>query len=119
MNPTKWLERYIYTDIHEIFFCEFLVLLYEWLLKLASQRKKIQEREPTEWNPQLKIISNPISRAVDFWVDSIFEGYITEFVVNTVTSYSEVERKFFQGNRGRYLTYLRIWIKMLYVRKGS
>ena len=27
LNPTKWWERYIYTDIHEILFCEFHVLL--------------------------------------------------------------------------------------------
>ena len=37
LNPTKWLEKYIYTDIHEILFCEFPILLYEWLLKLATQ----------------------------------------------------------------------------------
>ena len=23
MNPKEWLDRYIYTDIHDIFFCEF------------------------------------------------------------------------------------------------
>ena len=47
LNPTKWLERYIYADIHEIFFCEFPVLLYEWLLNLATQRKKFQRGELT------------------------------------------------------------------------
>ena len=40
-----------------------------------------------------KRVNNPISRVVDFWVDSILEGYITEFVVDTITSYSEAERK--------------------------
>ena len=29
LNPTKFLEWYIYIDIHEIFFCEFPILLYE------------------------------------------------------------------------------------------
>ena len=43
LNPTKWLERYIYTDIHEIFFCEFHVLLYGWWLKLATQQFFFQE----------------------------------------------------------------------------
>ena len=42
-------------------------------------------------------VSNTISRDVDFWVDSILQGYITEFVVDTITSYSEAERIFFQG----------------------
>ena len=35
-----------------------------------------------------------MSRDVDFWVDSILEGYVTEFVVDTITSYSEVDQKF-------------------------
>ena len=53
---------------------------------------------------QLKSINNPISRDTDFWVDIILEGYITEFVVDTITSYSEAEIKLFQGPRGQYLT---------------
>ena len=36
-----------------------------------------------------------MSRAVDFWVDSILEGYITEFVVDTITSYNKAEVIFF------------------------
>ena len=54
-----------------------------------------------KWNAQLvhelTSVSNPISRDVDFWVESILQGYIIDFVVETITSYSEVERKFFQG----------------------
>ena len=48
LNPTKWLEWYLYTDIHEILFAEFPSLLYEWLLKLATQKKYFQGRESTE-----------------------------------------------------------------------
>ena len=58
-----------------------------------------------------------MSRDVDFWVDSIMEGYITEFVVDTITSYSEAERKCFQGPRGRYLTSFKTWIEMLVCEK--
>ena len=65
----------------------------------------------------MKNISNPISRAVYFWVDNILEGYITEFAVDTITSYSEAERKFFQGIRERYLSSLKMWIKMLVCEK--
>ena len=43
-----------------------------------------------EW---LKRINNPISRVVDFWVDNIIEGYITDSIVNTITSYIEDEQK--------------------------
>ena len=36
LNPTEWLGRYIYMDIHEIFFSKFPILLYEWLSKLET-----------------------------------------------------------------------------------
>ena len=41
---------------------------------------------------RMKRVSNPVSRVVDFLIDSILEGYINEFVVDTITSYSEVEQ---------------------------
>ena len=59
-----------------------------------------------------------MSRDLDFWIDRILEGYITEFVVDIITSYSEDERKFFQGPCGRYLSSLKMWIKMLISEKG-
>ena len=61
-------------------------------------------------------VSNPISRVVDFWIDSRLEGYVTDFVVEAITSYSEAERHFFQG--GRYLMSINLWIKMLLYEKG-
>ena len=122
LNPAKWLERYLYTDIHEIFFFEFHILLYEWFFKWPTQWKKFQERESREWSPQLiqqlKRTSNPISKSIDFLVDSILGGYITKVIIDTIRSYSEVEREFFQGPIGRYLTSLKIGIKMLACEKG-
>ena len=47
---------------------------------------------------RLEGVSNPVLRDVDFWIDSILEGYITEFVVNTIISYSEEERIFFKDH---------------------
>ena len=55
---------------------------------------------------------------MDFWVDSILEGYITEFVIDTITSYSEAEQKKFRGPRSRYLSSLKMWIKMILYEKG-
>ena len=76
-------------------------MLHEWLLRLETRKTNFQRREVVEWSDRLvhKItsVSNTISRDVDFWVDSILQGYITEFVVETITSYSEDERNFFQG----------------------
>ena len=63
-------------------------------------------------------VSNTISRAVDFLVDSILQGYITKFVVEAITSYSEDERNFFQGPRIIYLLSISRWIKMLVYEKG-
>ena len=63
-------------------------------------------------------VSNLMSRAVDFWIDSILEGYVTEFTVEVITSYREAERHFFQGPRGRYLMSINLRIKMFLYEKG-
>ena len=121
LNPIEWLGQYLYTDIHEILFSEFPIVLHECFSRLETQQTNFQGGEPREWNPQLnhrlKSVSNPVSRAIDFWVDNILEGYITEFVFDTITLYREVKRKVFQGPHGRYLTSLRTWINMLVCKK--
>ena len=90
------MDRCLYIDIHEIFFAEFHIVLHEWLSRLATRDEKFQRREAIEWNAQLihelTSVSNTISRAIDFWVESILQGYSTEFVVEAITSYSEAER---------------------------
>ena len=48
LNPIEWLEWYIYIDIPKIFFCEFHVLLYEWLFRLATQQRNFQKGEPIQ-----------------------------------------------------------------------
>ena len=63
-------------------------------------------------------VINSIFGAIDFWVDSILQGYITKFAVETITSYSEVERIFFQGPRRRYFLSIGTWINMLVYEKG-
>ena len=97
-------------------------MLHEWLSKLATQQRNFQGGEPREWSSylieRLKRVNNPTSRDVDFWVDSILEGYIIDFVVDTITSYSEAERKIFQGPCSRYLSSLKSWITMLVYEKG-
>jgi hypothetical protein len=39
-------------------------------------------------------------------------GYITEFVIDRVESYSQEERYFFKGPRGKFLYFLKMNIKM-------
>jgi hypothetical protein len=74
------------------------------------------------WTPELiqqvNTISNQISCTVDFWLDSVLGGYITEFSIDCTQSYSVVEREFFKGPHGRYLKSLSTWIKMLLCDKG-
>ena len=84
-----WLDEYIYSDIHEIFFAEFPILLHEWLVGLLAKKTNFQRRETDEWSDHLvqevTSVSNSVSGAVDFWVDSILQGCITEFAVDTIT----------------------------------
>lgn len=54
------------------------------------------------WTPKLvrhlKASKNKIARAVDYWIDNILAGFITEFSIDTSMSNSEAERRFFKGN---------------------
>ena len=96
-----WLDRYIHDGPHEWLFCEFHVLLHEWLAKFTSKKTNFQGGEPTSWTPkliqELQETDNRASRPVEAWLDSILEGYITKFVVDTNNSFSEAEREFFSG----------------------
>jgi hypothetical protein len=67
---------------------------------------------------EVNTISNKISRALYFWLDSVLGGYITKFSIDCTQSYSVAEREFFKGPCGRYLKSLSTWIKMLLCDKG-
>ena len=81
-----------------------------------------QGGEPTFWTLELiqeiQETEKKESWAIEFLLDSILEGYITEFVVDTTTSYNEAEREFFNGPRGRFLLSLQLSIKMIVDEKG-
>ena len=38
LSAEIWLDEYIYSNIHEIFFVEFPILLHEWLVGLAAKQ---------------------------------------------------------------------------------
>lgn len=44
-----------------------------------------------EFIQQLKNTDNNISRAVDLWVENILGGFITEFIVDSMVSYSKAK----------------------------
>jgi hypothetical protein len=54
-----------------------------------------------------------MSRAVDHWFDSTIGGYITKFSIDRLKSYSQAERYFYKGPRGKNLHFLKLQIKML------
>ena len=97
-------------------------MFHEWLSNLETQQTNFQGGEPREWDPQLiewlKRVNNPVLRVVYFCVDSILEGYITDFGIDTITSHSEAKKFVFQGQCSRYLSSLKTWIKMILCEKG-
>jgi hypothetical protein len=62
---------------------------------------------------KVKRVENVISREIDHWFDSTIGGYIIDFVFDRVESYSQAERYFFKGPRGKFLHFLKLRIKML------
>jgi len=90
ISTEEWLQRYLFTDLHEIIFYEFPIIFHEWLSRIVEIKNRFKKDQPTSWNPilinRLNNSSNPISRAVDYWFENILRGYITEFEVDTVKS---------------------------------
>jgi hypothetical protein len=82
----KWLERYVFIDLHEIFFVDFLIVLVEWLKRSTKKNGTFCIVVPRSWTPEfihkVNTISNQISCIVDFWLDSVLGGYITEFSID-------------------------------------
>ena len=53
LSTNQWLDRYIHDGPHEWYFCEFSVILHEWLTKFAKRKTNFQGGEPTSWTPEL------------------------------------------------------------------
>ena len=90
--------------------------------KFTKNNTNLQGGELTCWTPEviqeLQETNNKASWEVEVWLDSILEGYITEFAVDTNKSFSEETREFFSGPRGRFLFSLQLSIKKLVYEKG-
>ena len=73
MSDKKWMQRYVYIDLHEIFFGEFPIILTEWLQILVEKIGRYSVAVPRNWTPELVIqlnyVSNPATRAIYFgWI---------------------------------------------------
>jgi hypothetical protein len=53
LSTKDWLEIYIFTDIHKIFFGGIHQELYEWLATLADTQFEIRSRLPVAWMSKL------------------------------------------------------------------
>jgi hypothetical protein len=48
LTPRKYLDKYVFSDLHEVFFCDFPHVLQEWILRL-------KDNHPTNWIRQLEL----------------------------------------------------------------
>ena len=94
-SSDEFLQRYIFVDIYEIFFGSIHIELHQWLSRLTERRTNFQEDQFPDWTPAriniLKRVNNTISRVVDFWTTQTLEAFVTEFAIDTSTSFSEAE----------------------------
>ena len=122
LTTEAWLEKHIASDIHAIFFVTYGNELFDWLSKLTD-RNTFKKKRNIVWTPELiqtvQNLDNPITRAVDFWLTSVLEGYVTEFAVDQRKRFSASKRYFFKGYRGKYLGSLNLSLKMLLYEKGT
>ena len=121
-SANDFLQRYVFCDVYEIFFGSIHIELHQWLSRLTERETNFQEGQFSDWNPAriniLKRVNNEISRAIDFWTTRTLEAFVTEFAIDTHTSFSEAEQQFFKGPRGKYLNSFNLKIKMLLAEKG-
>ena len=121
LTKEQWLDQYLYTEIHEIFFWSFSIELYECIVKLANSQERWKLDGPIVWTPELvwrlEASEDKIAHAVDHWLDHIIGGFVTEFAIDSSVNYSELEWCFLKGPWGKYVKSLNTWIKMLLCEK--
>jgi hypothetical protein len=121
MSDKKWMQNHVFTDLHEIFFGKFPKIMTKWLERLVEKTGRFSAAAPKNWTPelvrQLNLVSNPNTREIYFWLDSVLRGYVIEFAVDYIQSYNVAEIMFFKGPHGRFLKYLNTWIKMFLFEK--
>ena len=94
-SSDDFLQRYIFSDIYEIFFGSIHIELHQWLSRLTERKTNFKEDQFPNWTPAriniLKRLNNAISRAVDFWTMRTLEAFVMEFAIDMSTSFSEAE----------------------------
>jgi hypothetical protein len=121
VTPRKYLEKHVFTNLHEVFFCDFPHLFQEWIMSLKDNHTTNQIQQ-LEWTSvqiaRLQQVNKKFTRAIEFWLNSIVAAFIKEFAVDTVKSYRTKEKEFLHGPRGRYIRSLYTSIKIFLYNKG-
>ena len=95
-SASDFIQRYVFCDTYEIFFGRFHIELHQWLSRLTERRTNFQTQRIPAWTPArvnlVQNVNNEVSRAVDFWTTCTLETFVTEFAIDTSTSFSEAER---------------------------
>ena len=64
LSTEDWLQKHIFTDLHEIFFATYANELYDWLSKLTD-KNIFKKKRNIVWTSELiqtvKSIENPIT----------------------------------------------------------
>ena len=81
VSKEKWLECYVYIEVHKIFFASFPSELYEWITKLANSQGRWKLDNPIVWTPKLvqrlEASQDKIGHAIDHWLNCIIGGFVT------------------------------------------
>lgn len=97
--------------------------LHEWLSWLTEFQTYTKDDAITRWTlelvQQLEKSSNKISSTIDYWIDNVLSGFVTEFSIDTFVSYSKAERIFFKGPIGNFMCSLKLCIQILLLEKGT
>jgi hypothetical protein len=51
LTPRKYMDKYVFSDLHEVFLCDFPHVLLEWIKGLKYNHPTNWIRK-LEWNPQ-------------------------------------------------------------------
>lgn len=95
LSKEHWLDRYLYIEIHEIFFFSFPIDLYKLIVKLVDSQGRWKLDGPSMWTSELvrrlEASEDKIAYAIDHWLNRVIGGFFTEFTVDTSVSYSKAE----------------------------
>ena len=74
LTTEEWKDKYIFTEIYEIFSVTITIELQEWLARLVEFQECWKDEWVTQWTPeliqQLEKADNTITCTIDHWVDS-------------------------------------------------